>query len=81
MKLKNWLSQSNRWKHLLGGFIIGLGANDIYCALYAGTGVAGALELKDKLRGGLWDWIDFGLTVIGAAAGYGSRALINLVIG
>ena len=26
---------------------------------------ASCLELKDKLKGGLWDWIDWSLTVIG----------------
>lgn len=48
-KVKRWLKGSNRWKHLAGGVAIGLGANTFYCAAYAGLGVAGALELKDKL--------------------------------
>ena len=30
---------------------------------------AGALEYKDKVHGGRWDWIDFGLTVAGAMIG------------
>ena len=65
-----FIKRSNRWKHLLGGILIGLGADDWYCALYAGTGIAAAMELKDRLWGGRWDWIDLGLTVAGAAIGY-----------
>lgn len=72
----SWLSQSNRWKHLAGGFLIGLGANDAYCAAYAGTGVAATLELKDKLWGGEWDWIDFALTEGGVCIGYLTRLAV-----
>jgi len=68
-KIFSWLSQSNRWKHLVGGFLIGFGANGWYCAAYAGVGVAAALELKDRLWGGKWDWIDFALTVGGVSVG------------
>lgn len=75
-KVIEWLKSSNRWKHLVGGMLIGLGANGIYCAAYAGIGVAAALELKDKLWGGEWDWIDFGLTVGGVAVGQAVRILI-----
>lgn len=46
-----------------------LGANNTYCAAYAGVGVAAALELKDELWGGKWDWIDFGCTVAGVVVG------------
>lgn len=69
-KILNWFKESNRWKHLLGGTIIGLGSNSIYCAAYAGLGISSALELKDKLWGGKWDWIDWTLTVVGVAIGY-----------
>ena len=75
-KLIAWLKSSNRWKHLVGGLLIGFGVNDAYCAAYAGIGVAGALELKDKLWGGAWDWVDFGLTVGGVAAGQSIRMLL-----
>jgi len=68
-KIFSWLSQSNRWEHLVGGFLIGFGANGWYCAAYAGVGVAAALELKDRLWGGKWDWIDFVLTVGGVSVG------------
>lgn len=68
-RIIEWLSASNRWKHLVGGLLIGLGSDNWYCALYAGTGVAAALELKDRLWGGKWDWIDLSLTVAGAVVG------------
>lgn len=75
-KLVSWLSASNRWKHLAGGAAIGFAADSPYCAAYAGTGVAAALELKDRQWGGRWDWTDFALTVLGTAAGYSVRWLI-----
>jgi hypothetical protein len=68
-KLIAWFAASNRWKHLAGGALIGIGANSSFCAAYAGIWVASALELKDKLWGGKWDWIDWVLTVVGAALG------------
>lgn len=71
-----WLKTSNRWKHLVGGLIIGLGSDNWYCALYAGIGVASALELKDRLWGGEWDWIDLTLTATGSVIGYLTRSLL-----
>lgn len=68
-KIWEWLKTSNRWKHIIGGMAIGLGANSNYCAAYAGIGVAAALELKDKLWGSKWDWIDFVITVAGVIVG------------
>ena len=47
-----------------------------YAALYAAAIAASSLELKDKLRGGRWDWTDWTLTVTGGAI----AALIFLVI-
>lgn len=32
---KNWFTESNRYKHFIGGAIIGLGADILYCAGYA----------------------------------------------
>lgn len=74
-KILEWLKASNRWKHLLGGVLVGCGANGWYCAVYAGCAVAGALELKDKLWGGKWDWVDLALTIAGACMGYGLMSL------
>ena len=77
----NWFKESNRWKHFVGGCVIGLAANDVWCATLAGCGVAGALEYKDYLWGGKPDWIDFSLTVAGTALGFAARcALIALFV-
>lgn len=68
-KILRWLKESNRAKHIIGGICIGFGADSWYCAAYAGVGVAAALELKDKLWGGEWDWTDFALTMGGVIVG------------
>lgn len=75
-KLFKWLKESDRYKHLLGGIAIGAFANSLYCAAYAGIGVATALELKDKLWGGKFDLVDLSLTLAGVAIGYGVRIMI-----
>ena len=75
-KLFKWLKESNRYKHLLGGIAIGAFANSLYCAAYAGVGVATALELKDKMWGGKFDIVDLSLTLVGTAIGYGVRIII-----
>ena len=76
MSIIDWFKQSNRWKHFLGGAAIGALANDWYCALFAGGSAAGCLELKDKLYGNKWDWIDFCCTIVGTAVGFGANVLI-----
>lgn len=76
-KILTWLKQSNRYKHLIGGLLIGAFADSDYCAAYAGVGVAASLELKDKLWGGKWDWIDLAITVLGVVI---SRLFITMII-
>ena len=81
-KIYQFLTTSNRHKHLLGGVVIGMLANTPYCAAYAGVGVASALELKDKLWGGKPDVVDWVVTIIGVALGYGLRmASIQILTG
>lgn len=75
-KIFTWLKTSNRWKHFVGGVLIGLGADDWYCACYTGAGVGAALELKDVLYGGSWDWTDFALTFGGAVVGHSIRVVL-----
>lgn len=75
-KVSAWLMASNRWKHLAGGAAIGFAADSAFCAAYAVTGVAAALELKDRQWGGSWDWVDFSLTVAGGAIGRAARWLV-----
>ena len=81
-KVFHFLTTSNRHKHLLGGVVIGVLANTPYCAGYAGVGVASALELKDKLWGGKPDVVDWVVTIVGVALGYGLRmASIHILTG
>lgn len=79
-KIVSWLKNSHRWQHLAGGVIIGAGANSLYCAAYAGLGIASALELKDHLWGGKPDLVDWSLTVAGVAIGFSVRTLIKNII-
>lgn len=67
-KFFQFLKTSNRYKHLVGGFLVGLLALSPFTAIYAATVAASCLELKDKLHGCYWDWLDWCMTVAGGAA-------------
>lgn len=68
----SWITDSHRWKHLVGGIVIGLlSLGCWYTALLAGVGIASALEFKDRSWGGRWDWIDWIMTIAGVAIGFG----------
>lgn len=69
--LINWFKQSNRWKHLLYGFLVSTIAGFAFT-----IGCAAGMEFKDRQAGGKWDWIDFGLTVAGGLAGLALRLTI-----
>lgn len=75
-KIISFLKQSNRYKHLFGGFLVGLCALNAWTAIFASAVAASCLELKDKLKGGIWDWIDWGLTL----AGGGMAALMWVIL-
>ena len=75
-KVIDWLRESNRWKHLVGGVVIGVLADGWYCALLAGAAAGGALELKDRQWGGEPDCVDFLLTLGGCMSGYFIKTLI-----
>lgn len=75
-KIILFLSQSNRYKHLIGGFIVGLCALSPYGAVYSSAVAASCLELKDKLKGCRWDWTDWNVTLFGGIA----AALLWLII-
>ena len=47
-KINSFFKQSNRGKHLLGGFIVSWGASSPYDAVYVATIAASCLELKDR---------------------------------
>lgn len=70
----SWLKESHRLTHIGDGVVIGLLSDDNYCAALAGIGVASSLELKDKLWGGKFDWVDWSLTLGGVIVGRLIRA-------
>lgn len=80
-KLIKWLTTSNRHLHLLGGALIGLFADGLYCAAYAVILAASALEFKDTQWGGKWDWTDWLMTILGGAIGFGLQTIILTLIG
>lgn len=57
-KIFSFLAISNRYKHLIGGFLVATFAGSFFAALYAAVVAASCLELKDKLHNSSWDWID-----------------------
>lgn len=64
-KLKSFLMESNRYKRLIGGLLVGLCALSPWAAIYSAIVAASCLELKDKLHGCPWDWIDWACTLFG----------------
>lgn len=80
-KIWNWLRESNRWKHLLIGAMIGLLFDNLIGTTICVLLVACALEYKDKAYGGRWDWVDFSLTIAPALVVNGIKLLVMLWIG
>lgn len=74
--LINWFKQSNRWKHLVYGFMVAVIAGFAFT-----LGCAVGMEFKDRAWGGKWDWIGFGLTVAGAWFGLMLRIVIINALG
>ena len=48
-KIFSFLKKSNRYKHLIGGLLVGLCALSPWAAIYSAIIAASCLELKDKL--------------------------------
>ena len=72
----NFIKNSNRYMHLISGFIVSWLTASPYAGIYAAVVAATCLELKDRLYGnkfGLTDWL---LTVAGGAL----AAVIWLII-
>ena len=55
-KFFSFFAVSNRYKHLIGGFIVATLAGSFYAAVYAAIVAASCLELKDHLYGNSRDW-------------------------
>lgn len=71
-----WFLESNRYKHFMGGFGIGFLSCNAYCATLVGVSVGGAMEFKDWQWGGKPDLIDFAMTILGTAIGFGTRLVM-----
>ena len=54
-KIISFLKESNRYKHLIGGLLVGLFALSSWTAIYSAVIAASCLEFKDKLKG--CDWL------------------------
>lgn len=79
-KVWKWFLSSNRYKHFVGGAVIGIGADTDYCAAFSGLLVAASLEYKDKAWGGKWDWSDFGCTLAGVFVGRLVRITFSILL-
>ena len=66
-KVFSFFAASNRFKHLIGGFLVAAPAGSFYAAIYAAAVAASCLELKDRLYGNLWDWLDWLCTLLGGS--------------
>lgn len=64
-KIISFLKESNRYKHLIGGLLVGLFAMSSWTAIYSAIVAASCLELNDKLKGYYWDWVDWLITILG----------------
>ena len=64
-KFFSFFAASNRYKHLIGGFIVATLAGSCYAAIYAAAVAASCHELKDRQNGNLWDWTDWLCTILG----------------
>jgi hypothetical protein len=71
----SWLTESNRLKHL----IYAIPASLVGTILFV-LGLAFGMELKDKLWGGKFDWLDFTSTMIGGIIGQSLQLLIIYLI-
>ena len=67
--------ESNRRKHFICAIPIGL-ILTILCVL----GVAGGMEFKDKKYGNVWDWKDFGFTMLGGLIGQIIQIIILVIL-
>ena len=80
-KIINFLKESNRWLHLIGGALAALAVAFLslmiliafgaiiaipLIAIQAVSFIAVALEVKDVQAGSKFDWTDIAVTIIGA---------------
>lgn len=87
MKLPEWLAESNRWKHLVGIFIVSL-----FGTLLMGIGCIGGMEFKDvhhynddhvPIRNwdwSAWDWLDCLAGLIGGLIAVAIHLIVFIII-
>jgi hypothetical protein len=75
-KIIQFLKKSNHYKHLIGGFMVGLLACSPWAALYSAVVAATCLEIKDKMYSNFYDWTEWALSVGGGVF----AALIWLIL-
>lgn len=64
-KIIQFLKKSKHYKHLIGGFMVGLLAWSPWAALYSAVVAATCLEIKDKMYSNFYDWTGWALSVGG----------------
>ena len=72
----DFLKDSHHFEHLVAGLFIGFFSDSWYCAEYCSFGIGTAVEVKDYKWGGVFDFVDMLLVVIGGNIGYIFRTLI-----
>lgn len=87
MKMPKWLAESNRWKHLVGIFVVSL-----FGTLLMGIGCMAGMEFKDvhHVNGdakplsdwdwSAWDWLDCLASLIGGLVAVVLHVIIILII-
>lgn len=71
----SWITESNRNKHFLYAIPAGLFGTILFV-----LGIAIGLELKDKLYGNKWDWLDLLATIFGGLIGQIIQIIIIILI-
>lgn len=71
----SWITESNRSKHFLYAIPAGLFGTILFV-----LGLAIGLELKDKLYGNKWDWLDLLATIFGGLIGQITQIIIIILI-
>lgn len=83
----NWLLESNRWKHLIGIFVVSL-----FGTLLMGIGCIGGMEFKDvhhangdkkpirEWEWSAWDWLDVLAGMIGGVMAVVVHLIVYLII-
>lgn len=73
--MKNWLTESNRQKHLLYAIIPAM----LLTVLFA-AGLAVGMEFKDRQYGNKFDWLDIAATLIGGVIGQVLQLVLIYII-